>query len=194
MVISNLGGASAFHDNIALVKLQPYESVHGPLARGDGACDELPLRSEEVAVVEDAAELDCDKLIPQRTDVAVKRQSLDVHVCSAQDGRSGSLVASPRLDSNEPVLDNVDAPDPVLPAQRVELVEYLNSVGDLLVLLRQQGDFDGQARFELDVDLLRGGGRRLDGGGEFPHVRRRCDVRVFQDACFVGDVEEVLVG
>lgn len=78
----------------------------------------------------------------------------------------------------------------MFPRERVEGEEDLDSVGVCLV---GGGDLDGDTGLELDGDLI--GGRRgiFDGLGEFPHVHRRGDVGIFEDAGFVGNVEEIFV-
>lgn len=56
--VAYLGTFSAFDDDISLVKFQPDKAVDSPLAGGDGAGDELPLRGKEVAIVKDFTEFD----------------------------------------------------------------------------------------------------------------------------------------
>ena len=188
---ADLCGRPALDDDVALVQLQADDAVHGALARGDRAGHELALGREEVAVVEDAAELDGDELVAQRADVAVEREALEVDVRGAQDRRAGRLVAPARLDADEAVLDDVDAPDAVLAPERVEREEDLDRVG---VRLGPRRDLDREPGLELDRDALGGGGRVFDGGGQFPHVGGRGGVGVLQDTGLVGDVEEVFVG
>ena len=86
---ADLRGRPALDDDVALVQLQADDAVHGALARGDRAGHELALGREEVAVVEDAAELDGDELVAERADVAVEREALEVDVRGAQDRRAG---------------------------------------------------------------------------------------------------------
>lgn len=73
---------SAFNDDISLVKFQPDKTVDGPLAGGDGAGDELPLRGEEVAIVKDFAEFDGHELISEGPDVPVQSKTLQINVSS----------------------------------------------------------------------------------------------------------------
>ncbi len=94
-----------------------------------------------MAIVQDLAKLRRDKLVAQAADVAVERQALNVHVCDAQDGCAGALVAPTRLDADEAVLDNVDPPDAVLPREGVEREENLHGVGPCLV---PRSNFEGR--------------------------------------------------
>lgn len=143
-----------------------------------------------MTIVQDSAELDGGELIAQGTDVPVKGETLEVNMSSPQDGGARGLVASTGLDTNEPVLDDIDAADTVLPAERVQGVEDVNGVG---VLLAVGGDLDGETSLELNGDAL-GYGRRVFGsGGQLPHISGGSDVGVLENTGFVGDVEQVLV-
>jgi len=147
-----------------------------------------------MAIVQDAAQLDCDELIAQGTYVPVERQPLQIDVGRAEDRRTGGLVAPTALDANEPILDDVDAANAVLPSEGVESEKNVDGVGVGVVVLVGEGDFDGQPGDELDGNALRGLWGVFGCGGELPHVGRGCDVGKFEDAGFVGDVEEVFVG
>ena len=188
-----LFGRSALDNDVALVELQTDNTVDGALAGGNRADDELTLGREPVAVVEDPAELDGDELVAERADIAVERETLDVHVRDTENGRRRGLVASTRLDADEAVLDDVDAADAVLAGERVELEEHIDRVGVLLVL-GGDGDLHRQALLELDGNPFRGGGGVFGSGGQLPHVIRWCGVGVLKDACLVRNVEQVLVG
>jgi len=113
-------------------------------------------------------------------------------VGSAEDGGSGRLVAAAGLDTNEPVLDDVDTADTVLAAKGVEGEENLDAVSVLLVIV---GDDDpgGETTLEFDGDALGSLGSILGSGGQLPHICRRGGVGVLEDAGLVGDVEQVLI-
>lgn len=193
LVVQTLVRRTALDDDAALVQLQPNLPVHSPLRRGNSTSDELPLRGEEVAVVQDFGQLDGEELVPQRPDVPVERQALKVDVGGTEDGGSGSLVTSTRLDTDEPVLDDINAADSVLPAESVEDVEHLHGVGVGLGV-DGGGELGGETGFELDDDALGLGGCVLGRGGQFPHVGGGSGVGVLEDTGLVGDVVEVLVG
>ena len=146
-----------------------------------------------MTVVQDTAQLNRGELVPERADVAVEREALDVHVGDAEDGRGGGLVAAAGLDADETVLDDVDTADAVLARERVEREEHVDGVG-VLLLLRGDGHLDGEPARELDRDALGRVWRVLGRGGQLPHVGGRRGVGVLEDAGLVGDVEEVLVG
>lgn len=76
------GTFSAFDDDISLVKFQPDKTVDGPLAGGDRAGDELPLRGEEVAIVKDFAEFDSYELVSESPDVPIQSETLEINVSS----------------------------------------------------------------------------------------------------------------
>jgi len=113
-------------------------------------------------------------------------------VSDSEDGSSGGLVASSRLDSDEPVLDDVDSSDSVLSSESVKAEEDLDGIGDGL-LGREDVDLGGDTLGELDEDVLGSVGSVLRVGGELPHVSRRGGVGILEDTGLVGDVEEVLI-
>ena|SRR5258705_7410328 len=79
---------AAHNDHIAPVELKSDFSIHSPLARRNRSSDELALWCEEVTIVEDPAELDSRELVPQSTNVSIKRQALQIDMSSTKDGRS----------------------------------------------------------------------------------------------------------
>lgn len=184
---------TTLNDDVTLVELQLDDTIDGPLAGRNGASDELPLRSEEVTVIEDSAESDSGELVTQSTDVPVKSQSLQIDMGSSEDGGSRRLVAPTGLDTDESVLDDVDTADTVFPAEGVEGEEDLDGVGDFLGV-GGDDEFDGEAGLELDSDAFGVLRSILWSGGQLPHIGRRGDVGILEDAGLVGDVEQVLVG
>lgn len=140
---------ATFNDHIALVELQAHNTIHSSLTGWDAARDKFTLRAEEEAVVENLTELDGDERIPKTADVAIERQALEVHVGHTENARCRRLVASTRLDTNESVLNDIDAPDTVFPGQRIQSHEHVNCISDSG---RATGDFNGKSAFELDRD------------------------------------------
>jgi hypothetical protein len=193
LIVQTLIGRPALDDDVALVQLQPDNTVHGPLGGGDGAGDELAFRGKEVTIVQDLRELDGEELIPQSTDVPIECQTLKVDVSSTENGSSGSLVASTGLDTDEPVFDDIDTSNAVLSSESVKDVEHLDTVG-VGFAVRLGAQFSGQTTLELDGDALWLGRGVLGSGGELPHVDGRGGVRVLENTCLVGDVIQVLVG
>ena len=179
-------------DHVPLEQLEPDDPVHGPLTRRNRARQKLTLRREKMPIIQDPPQLDRDELVAERTDVPIECEPLEIDVRHAEDGRARGLVAPARLDPDKPVLDDIDPADPVFPRERVELEEDLDGVGVRLVG-RGDGDGDGETGFELDRDVVGRGGGAFDRLGELPHVRGGRRVGVFEDAGFVGDVEEVFV-
>lgn len=134
-----------------------------------------------------------DELISHSSNVSVQGHSLEIHVGDSENGSSGRLVTSSRLDTDESVLDNIDSSNTVLSGEGVQGKENLDSVGNTLAI-GGSGDLDGNTLEELDSDLLGLFGGLLGGGGQLPHVIRRSLVGVLKDTSLVRDVEEVLVG
>ena len=120
--------------------------------------------------------------------LAVERERLERPARDVHDRAAGCLVHAPRLHSDEPVLDEVDAPDSVLAAQPVEPGEERDGVEPLAVHRHRV------APLEVDLDGHGRVGRRFRILGELEHLRRRLGPRVLEHAALVGDVEEVPVG
>lgn len=179
------------NDHITLDQSQPNNPIHSPLTGWNRTNHELPLRREEMSIIQDPAQLDRDELVPQRPNIPVQRQSLKVDMRGTKDSSTRRFVASTGLNANEPVLDDIDTSDTVFPSQRIESEEDLDRVGVLLSAL--DGELRGQAGLEGDGNTFGSGGRVGDRGGQFPHVGGRGGVGVFEDTGFVGDVEEVFV-
>ena len=143
MIYTDLVTVSSFNDDVALVQFQSDDAIDSPLAGGNGACDELSLRCEEVTVVQDATELDGDELVSERTDVPVEGETFQVDVCGAENGCSRGLVATARFDTNEPVFDDINASDAVLPGESVQGQENLYCICVFFLFIWYY-DFDRQ--------------------------------------------------
>lgn len=191
-VVQALVGISALDNNVALVELESDDTIDSLLRSGDSGSNEFTLGGEEETVVENLRELGGDKLVSESSDVSVEGQTFEVHVGSTEDGGSGGLVASSRLDTNESVLDNVDSTDTVPPGKSVEGKENVDRVGHSLAVSRES-NLDGETLGELDVNSLGGIGSLLGGDGKLPHVIGGSLVGVLKDTGLVRDVEEVLV-
>lgn len=133
--------------------------------------------------------------------IPVHGKTLEVHVSLPEDGSRGSLVASTRLDTDEPVLNNIDTSNTVLASEGVEGKVNLDGVGDLGSLGRGDGlgtrrvddHLDGNSPLEGDGETLGLGGSVLEVLGQLPHVGGRGRVGVLEDTGLVRDVVEVLV-
>jgi len=193
LIVQALVREPALNGDIALIEAEPDGSIDSPLAAWDSAGNKLPLGAEEVAVVENLGKVVGDELIPQGTDVPVESQALDVHMGYAEDGSGGGLVATTALDANEAVLYDVDAADTISTSGGVESEEDVDGIG-VGILIIGKDDFDRETALKLDGETFWSVGSIGWGLGELPHVVRRSAVGVFEDAGFVGDVEQVLVG
>lgn len=153
-----LSRTPSFDDDVTLIQLQPHKSIHGPLTCRNGTCHELPLRREEMTVIQYPAELHRDELVSQCPNIPIQRKAFDVHVCDTQYRTTGGLVTPPRFDPDESILNNIKSPNTMFLAESVESEEDIDGVGDSFVLLSQERDLERQSRFELDGDLFWGGG------------------------------------
>lgn len=109
-----------------------------------------------------------------------------------QNRSTRGLVASSGLDTDEPVLNDIDTSNTVFPAKSIESIENVHGVGIFLSTL--DGHLGGETGGEVDGDTVGSGGSSVDGGGQLPHVGGRGGVGVFEDASFVGSVKHVFVG
>lgn len=191
-VVQALIGISALDNNVALVELESDDTVDSLLRCGDGGSDEFTLGGEEETVVEDLRELGGNELVSEGSDVSVEGQTFEVHVGSSEDGSSGRLVASSRLDTDKSVLDNVDSADTVPPSKSVEGKENVHRVGHSVAVSRES-NLDGETLGELNMNSLGSIGSLLGGDSKLPHVIGGSLVGVLKDTGLVRDVEEVLV-
>lgn len=152
--------------------------------------DEFALRGEVHAIVQECAPGVRDELITESSDLTVKDQTLKIHVCKAEDGHSWGVVAATALESDEPVLDDIDTSNSVDFANLVQGAEQLDGLG----LLALGGDKLGwETLLEVDGDL---GGLIGSVPGivcHDPHVIWWAVRWVLQNASFIRAVSHVLV-
>ena len=111
---------------------------------------------------------------------------------SSEDGKTGSLVAATRLDTNETVLDNVDTTNTVAASNLVSSKEQLHGVSDSLVTL--VGDLSRNTLVEVNDEVLRGIGGISGINSELPHVLGGSGVGILKNTGLEGNVSKVLVG
>lgn len=107
-----------------------------------------------------------------------------------EDGEPWGFIAAPRFDADEAILNDINPANAVSAGKSVCSEEELKGAGGSL------GCSD-----QLDWNSLRENNREVFGSvrggcygcGEFPHVVRRGRVGVFEDACLVGAMSEILV-
>lgn len=173
-----------------------YTAAHATidllLRRHDAVLEELALRREVQAVVEDLGVVEGDELVTQGTHLAVHDETLEVDVGTSQHSQTRSLVAASGLETNEAVLDNVDTAHTVLAGNRIGSEKELDGVGHaLLAALVLQ--LHGQTFFKGQGEVLGAVGCLGGVSGELPHVCRSLGVGVLQDASLVAAVCQVLV-
>jgi hypothetical protein len=186
-------GMPALDDDVSLEQRKPDRPIDRLLAGIQATHDKFPLRTEPEAIVQDLAELGSQETVTERADVAVEREAFEVHVSLTKDGGTRSLVASARLYTDEPILDNVDPPNTVFACERIERQKDGNRFRDGRLRRPGDGQRSGDTPGEVDSDAVGRRGGSVDRLGQLPHVRGRRRVRVFKDTCLVRYVEEVLV-
>ena len=134
-VATDLLRVSALNHYVAFVQLQPHNAINSSLTRRDSTCHKLPLRCEEMSIVQDPTEFDSDELIPQRADVPVKGEALNIQMRNTEDSSSRGLVAPSGFDADESVLDDIDTSNTMLPSKSIQSKEDFHWVRDLLILL-----------------------------------------------------------
>lgn len=190
---TDLGTLTTFNNNIALIEFEPNDAIDGPLTSRDRTGDELTLGGEEVAVVEDAAQLNGDELITKGTDVPVEGETLEIYMRDTKDSCAGGLIASAGLDADKAIFNNIDTADTMFAGNRIQSKENLDGIGVNLFLIRDS-HLDGKASLEFDGESLRSLGRIFRRHSKFPHVIRGSGVGILEYTGFVGDVEKVLIG
>src|SRR5213593_4333704 len=111
--------AAADDDDVALVEPDPHRARDVARALVHQGLERLALGREPEAVV-DHLGVAWHEGVAQMERLAVERERLERPARDVHDRAAGCLVHAPRLHSDEPVLDEVDAPDSVLAAQPVE--------------------------------------------------------------------------
>lgn len=174
----------------ALVDAAADGTVDGLLGSNDGLLEELTLRREVEAVVEDLGVVVGDELVTESADLTVEDETLEINVGAAEDGETGSLVASTGLEADKAVLDNVDTADTIAAGNGVSFQEELKGLGDGLALGLK---LDGETLLEVNGEVLRSvrSLQRID--GEFPHIGGSLNVGVLKDTGLVRAMGKVLV-
>ena len=133
-------------------------------------------------------------MVAQGPHFAVEDEALEVDVCGAEACQAGRLVTAAGFEADEAVFDNVDAADAVAAGDGVGGEEEVDGVGDgLLAAFFGVDQFSRQTLFEVEGEVfgcVRGFGRVHR---ELPHVLWRCGIWIFEDACLVAAVGEVLI-
>ena len=119
-----------------------------------------------------------DELVAQVAHLCVHDETLEIEMGEAEDGHGGRVVAAAGLETDETVLDNVDATDAVSETKLVERNEELDRVG---VGLLWGDDLDGNTLLEVDGDVGGFVGSVERGVGHSPHVVGRRHVGVLED-------------
>lgn len=113
---------------------------------------------------------------------------------AAQHGQTRCLVAATRLDTDETVLNNVNAANTVTAGDGVGSQEDVDGVSDSLLLATlSELKLHGNTLLEGESEVLGLIGSRQRVLGQLPHVGRRSGIRVLQDTSLVRAVGEVLV-
>lgn len=107
-----------------------------------------------------------------------------------EDGESWGFITATRFDADEAVLDDVNPADAVSAGQSVRSEEEVKGAGGRL---RRRNQLGWDPFGEDDRKIFRSVWGGDSGGRELPHIVRRGRIGVFEDACLVGAMSEVLV-
>src|SRR5215831_3177224 len=107
-------------DDIALIELEAHHALHLLLALVDQRLQHQPLWREPKSVVDELG-VARHQLVLEVCGAAVERDRFDRPMGREQDGAPGGLIDPARLHADEAVFDEVDAADPVIAAELVEL-------------------------------------------------------------------------
>ena len=118
---------------MAPVELHLDGAIDGPLTRRDCSGEEFTFGREEIAIIENAGEVDGEELVPQCADITIQGETLEVDVCRTKDGGTWGFVAPSRLDTNETVFDDIDTANTVFAAQSIQGEEDFYRVRDSLL-------------------------------------------------------------
>src|SRR5215831_12672695 len=118
--IERLVAFAAGDDDVALIELESHHALHLLLALVDQRLQHQPLWREPKSVVDELG-VARHQLVLEVCGAAVERDRFDRPMGREQDGAPGGLIDPARLHADEAVFDEVDAADPVIAAELVEL-------------------------------------------------------------------------
>ena len=183
--------ASAESGEVSFVYLAPDSTVDGLLRSNNASFQELPLGGEVKPVVQNPGIPNSDKLVTERTDLPVEGKTLKVDVGRSEDSETWGLIASPGLDTDEPVFNNVDTANTVPAGNGVGGEEELNWVSDRLSVLILELHGDTILKVNSEVFWHIWGVLWVD--GKLPHVLWWGRVGVLEDSGLIRAVGHVLV-
>lgn len=131
------------------------------------------------------------ELIPESADLTVHNQTLEIDVSGPQTGKTWSLVATPALQADEPVLHDIYPANTVLAGDLVDGQEKLGRVGDSLLVSGLKLDWQTLLEEQSEVLWRIWGLPRVD--SELPHVLWWRHVGVLKNTGLVAAVCQVLV-
>mmetsp|Transcript_16074 Transcript_16074/g.24382 ORF Transcript_16074/g.24382 Transcript_16074/m.24382 type:complete len:444 (-) Transcript_16074:61-1392(-) len=190
-IVQSIRRRPSTSNNITLVKLQTDHSCHVPLRVCNGVPHHVHLRCEPESVVAQSREL-IRHMLGDTLDLPVHANSLEVHVCVAEESSAGGFVNTARFDANESVFDDVDTADSVGSSDFVCVHEEFEGVGldSSIGLIRQ---LNGDTLHELNVNL---GTRLRSSLGTDRHLKHALlvrAVRILKHTTLVTGVEQVLI-
>ena len=109
---------------------------------------------------------------------------------SPEDRESWGFVAATRFDADKAVLDDINPTDAVSAGKGVRGEEELESAGGRL---GRSNQLDWNPLGEENREVFRSVRGGSHGSRKFPHVVWRGRIGVFEDACLVGAMSEVLI-
>lgn len=190
--VIQLGGLAAAAKDLERSLIHPAANltIDCLLAGNDRLLQELAFRGEVQTVVQNLGVVVCDKLIPQCADFTVQDEALQVNVSIAENSKTRGLVASTRLQTNEPVLNDIDPANTIPASNCVCCKEELQRIGDGLAFVFE---LSGETLLKVDSEILwlvRSLGRI---NRELPHIEGSLDIRILENASFVRTVGKVLI-
>ena len=161
------------------------------LGLGDESLDGFALGGEPESVV-DEFRVFRDERVAEVHDFAVHREGFHLTVSEVEDRAAGGFVNAAAFHADEAVLDHVHAADAVFAADFVEGVHH----GERAEFFAIHGG--AEAAFKLELDILGKVGSVFGQDGERGEILAVFEIasvipRVFKDAGFVGDVEEIAI-
>lgn len=190
-VVQSLGAGSSLDGTVTLVELDFNLSDHIALGKVERVADKFHLGREPESVVAQAGEF-VRHALGDSLDLTIHANSFQVHVRSSQQGTSRCLVDPTRLDSDETVLDDIDASNSVLSGNGVAVQENIQRIG-LDGSVGLVGDLGGGPLDEFDNNGFGSVGGGLGRDGHLEHGVLGTASGIFEASRFVGGVEKIFV-
>jgi hypothetical protein len=190
-IVEGLGGLTSMDDAVTLVKFNSNGTFNIPLAELNGVADQFHFWGKPETIVAQASKFG-SQTFSDALDFTVHADSFQIHVGLSQESTSWSSVDTSRLNSDKPVLDNVDTADTVLSSNHVAVQEDFQRIG-LDCSIGLVGDLSWATFHVLNSDHVGIVGGILRRSGQFEHGVISRAHGILEHTTLVGSVGKIII-